>query len=422
MEISIIIPVYNAEKYLKECLDSVLAQTVKEKEIICIDDGSTDNSGSILQQYQDNYREIKVLYQENQGSGAARNEGLRVARGAYVCFLDADDYYLDSMALEKMIRTCKDRKAEICGSLLNIKAEWDQTEKREELYRLEWEGHPDGIELNYLEYQDDYHYTTYIFDMQMINDNNICFPLYRRYQDPPFLLKAMLTAGKIWILPVELYCHRLGHQNLRKHEEWISDILMGIRDNMEVSRKNCLYKLQDRLLSRINNDFYRHIVNRFDKDICMLLCDIQKDVMDQNQSIRQLEEVGGYFELKASHFIMSMLVESRYKVISLEVYLLNISVARIAIYGLGVFGSALYSELKDSRIHIVCGIDQGKKCFWGGIPVVSNITEADGYDAVIVTPLKEGDSIAKELKKSVTVPVYTLVEILTQIKQITEKE
>ena len=80
MDISIIIPVYNSEKYLKECLDSALSQTVKEKEIICIDDGSTDNSPQILQEFQELYKEIHVKQQENQGAGVARNTGLHMAK------------------------------------------------------------------------------------------------------------------------------------------------------------------------------------------------------------------------------------------------------------------------------------------------------------------------------------------------------
>ena len=85
MDISIIIPVYNAEQYLRECLDSALAQTVKEKEIICIDDGSTDGSYLILQNYQADYKQIRVLRQGNSGPGKARNVGLENAKGEYVC-------------------------------------------------------------------------------------------------------------------------------------------------------------------------------------------------------------------------------------------------------------------------------------------------------------------------------------------------
>ncbi|MDR1554832.1 MAG: glycosyltransferase [Campylobacteraceae bacterium] len=92
VKISIIIPVYNAEKYLQKCLDSVINQTLKEIEILCINDGSTDNSLSILEEYAKKDRRIKVFTGENQGPAAARNIGLKNATGEYVWFVDADDW------------------------------------------------------------------------------------------------------------------------------------------------------------------------------------------------------------------------------------------------------------------------------------------------------------------------------------------
>ena len=91
--ISIIIPIYNAEKFLAKCLDSILAQTYKNFEVICVDDCSTDNSLSILEQYAKQYSCIKVIsHKKQKKQGAARNSGLNIAQGKYVTFIDADDY------------------------------------------------------------------------------------------------------------------------------------------------------------------------------------------------------------------------------------------------------------------------------------------------------------------------------------------
>lgn len=94
MKLSIIVPIYNVEDYIKQCLDSLLHQnlTDKEYEIICIDDGSTDHSGKIAKDYEKKYRQIKVFQQKNKGVSSARNEGLRKARGEYLCFVDPDDF------------------------------------------------------------------------------------------------------------------------------------------------------------------------------------------------------------------------------------------------------------------------------------------------------------------------------------------
>ena len=100
VDISVIIPVYNAEKHLEECIRSVCAQTVKDIEILCVDDGSSDGSLAILQRLAQEDPRVKVICQENAGAGAARNHGLRLARGKYLSFLDADDFF-DSHMLEK---------------------------------------------------------------------------------------------------------------------------------------------------------------------------------------------------------------------------------------------------------------------------------------------------------------------------------
>ena len=89
--VSIIIPVYNSEPYLSRCLDSVLAQTYPKIEVLLIDDGSTDNSYAICQQYAQRDSRMKVIHQQNQGAAAARNTGLDNATGEYIMFCDSDD-------------------------------------------------------------------------------------------------------------------------------------------------------------------------------------------------------------------------------------------------------------------------------------------------------------------------------------------
>ena len=88
---SVIIPVYNVGKYLEECLESLLNQTLENIEIICINDGSTDNSLSILYEYRKKDKRVIVVNKSNGGVSSARNIGLRIARGEYIVFVDADD-------------------------------------------------------------------------------------------------------------------------------------------------------------------------------------------------------------------------------------------------------------------------------------------------------------------------------------------
>ena len=90
-KVSVIIPIYNSEKYISECLDSVLNQTFKDIEIICIDDGSTDKSFDILNRYNIKEKRITLLTQKNLGQSVARNKALEIAKGEYIYFLDSDD-------------------------------------------------------------------------------------------------------------------------------------------------------------------------------------------------------------------------------------------------------------------------------------------------------------------------------------------
>lgn len=91
-EISIIVPVYNVEKYLKRCIDSILNQSFTDFELILVDDGSTDNSGKIIDEYALKDKRIKVIHKENGGQGSARNRGLDIAKGNYIGFVDSDDW------------------------------------------------------------------------------------------------------------------------------------------------------------------------------------------------------------------------------------------------------------------------------------------------------------------------------------------
>lgn len=112
-KVSVIIPVYNVEKYLRECLDSVVNQSLKDIEIICVDDGSTDNSLSILQEYAAKDKRFKIFTQKNKGAATARNKGLRVAKSEYLYFMDSDDY-LELEALEKIYKKITETNADIC--------------------------------------------------------------------------------------------------------------------------------------------------------------------------------------------------------------------------------------------------------------------------------------------------------------------
>ena len=120
--ISVVIPVYNAQEYLPQCLDSVLNSTFRDIEVVCVDDGSTDRSAQILSAYHDADARVRIIAQEHRSAAAARNTGIRAATGAYIHFLDADDW-IESIAYEKWYNLAQTYDADVFTCLhVNVDA------------------------------------------------------------------------------------------------------------------------------------------------------------------------------------------------------------------------------------------------------------------------------------------------------------
>ncbi len=113
--ISVIVPVYNVEKYVSKCLDTILAQTYPNLEIIAVDDGSKDSSGSICDEYANNHDNIRVVHKQNAGLGMARNTGLEHASGEYVTFVDSDDW-VEPELIETLYRAMGREHVDLCKS------------------------------------------------------------------------------------------------------------------------------------------------------------------------------------------------------------------------------------------------------------------------------------------------------------------
>ena len=111
-KISVIVPIYNVEKYLRKCLNSIISQTYKNIEIILVDDGSTDSSGKIIDEFKINDNRILVIHKQNGGLSDARNEGIKKASGKYIAFIDSDDF-INEMMLEMLIKNIEKYNADI---------------------------------------------------------------------------------------------------------------------------------------------------------------------------------------------------------------------------------------------------------------------------------------------------------------------
>ena len=249
--VAVIIPVYNMEKYLKECLDSVIAQTLKNFEIICINDGSTDGSLNILQEYSKKNESLTVIDQKNQGVWAARNVGILSANAEYVCFMDPDDFYPDNKVLEDLYEGAKAHNALICGGSFSIYN--DITKEK----TVEFNGFDkrytflENAVIPYTKYQFDYGYHRFLYSLQLLKTKKIEFPPYRRFQDPPFFVKAMIAAKEFYAIKRVVYGYRCGHHTIKWDEEKVLAVMSGLCDNLKISAEYCLYDLHAVTLQRI---------------------------------------------------------------------------------------------------------------------------------------------------------------------------
>ncbi len=219
IKVSVCVPVYNQEKYLEECIKSLVEQTLKEIELIFVDDGSTDKSIDILKKYQQSYENIKVITQKNQGLGGARNTGIKNAVGEYIGFVDADDF-IELDMYEKLYNKAKEESAEI------VMCDYDfypNSNTKKKKWFTPYKGKIDGEFLNRNTQP-----WNKIVSNKLIKDLN--FEFYRKNGDGMFIY-LMLCANKITSINDKLYKYRVGHSSMSTNYKM---------ENFEISIASCI--------------------------------------------------------------------------------------------------------------------------------------------------------------------------------------
>ena len=259
--VSVIIPIYNVESYLAECLDSVLAQSCSRIEVICINDGSVDSSGKIVQEYATKDRRVIYIEQENQGVAVARNKGLERASGEYVAFMDPDDFYPTTTTLELLYTKAKQANAVICGGSFSdyINGTISTTYPREFYgYTFTQEGFVD-----YDKWQFDFGWIRFIYHREFLLRHKLFQPLYTKYEDPVFFVQAMLLAKRFYAIPEITYCYRVGHQDRAKWQakHW-GDQTKAMSEILSIATAHKLHTLYDLTLFRasIESQTLLHLV------------------------------------------------------------------------------------------------------------------------------------------------------------------
>ena len=213
IKLSIIIPVYNVEKYLEECLDSVSKQTLKDIEIICIDDGSTDNSLNILKEYSKKDKRIKIISKENGGQASARNLGIREAKGEYIAFIDSDDFIEDTM-FEELYNKAEENNLDIAMCKIALYDNHTEEIKKHLWYYML--GVFRDFEKEVFNHKDTKEFTceisvtpyNKIYKASLIKNNNILFPEGLIFEDEKFFYDTYLRAKRVSIVDEFLYYYR----------------------------------------------------------------------------------------------------------------------------------------------------------------------------------------------------------------------
>lgn len=210
-KLTFVIPVYNVEAYLPQCLDSILSQTTQVCELVLVDDGSKDNSGSICDQYQQEYKNIKVIHKPNGGLASARNAGLAQAEGAYIAFVDSDDY-IKPGTVAKLLRWIEETPADVCFlELTKVYPDGCSEPMGENLIRSEIQNKKADQVLSFLASRPKFPGSACgkLLRRSFLEAHGLCFPDDRRLsEDLIFCLNVYFAAESFDYLDFPYYCYR----------------------------------------------------------------------------------------------------------------------------------------------------------------------------------------------------------------------
>ena len=250
--ISIVIPIYNVAPYLKKCLDSVCYQTLKEIEIICVNDSSIDNSLAIVKEYAKNDDRIKIIdFKKNQGVSIARNKGIDIAQGEYIGFMDADDY-VDLDFYEKLYNIAKSENSDIAKAM-RFEIDILGQKKLQELNSQ--------ISLNKFNFT--YQWTTAIYKNELIQSNKIRFPLNLQHtEDIVFLTHCLIKANKVALINDTNYYYCRHVNSLNSEEKKQEYLPFSILACVEI-----LNLVQNASVSEIDEENYAFLYRKYLTDI-----------------------------------------------------------------------------------------------------------------------------------------------------------
>jgi glycosyltransferase involved in cell wall biosynthesis len=259
--VSVIIPVYNNEDFLADCLESALAQSLTDIEVLCINDASQDASFEILKYYRRQDSRVRIIdNHENLGASAARNRGINAASGRFVFFLDADDFLPDEDVLRDLVAAQAETRMRIVGgSLCTLHM---KSGKFVTTYTEAFEGYafPGDSMVFYEDYQFDLGFQRFLFDREMLVKADLFFPPYRFFDGAVFLARALSHAGVFYAMARITYVSRTTHELDLWTSERIVDALLGVLGNLQLASDKNYADLYALTLHRLNPYMKKRIV------------------------------------------------------------------------------------------------------------------------------------------------------------------
>lgn len=417
LAVSVIVPVYNTEKYLRKCMESLVKQTMQNIEFICVNDGSTDKSLQILEEFASYDSRVKIISKSNSGYGDSMNTGLAHARGEYIGIVESDDYALPDM-FSALYKEASEKKADI------VKSNYNSFSEKEGLH---FEESLSGIK---------YHKIFCAYDDPKILGATLSIwsALYRRkfleeegilfntspgasYQDVSFVIKALLSAKKIICIPEAYLCYRCDNENssvkspkkvfcimeefhliykyiYEKEKDNMLPIIEPIKFEHYLGNNNRIdsvyqYAFLDRMQKELQEDYKNGCMNKayWTDDSWKIMMQIKSDMDNYFESVN-IDYLNKYVlkEYTLNHCLADLGAE----------YILR-NAKKIIIYGAGTYGNKVLDNIQ--KINTVFGFaitektaDTPKEI--KGIPVFE-IQELQEYvdESVVVVAIKKRNQI-----------------------------
>lgn len=344
-KVSVIIPIYNMERFLRECLDSVLSQTLSDIEVICIDDGSTDNTMRILSEYCQKYDNIFVFRQKRKGVGCARNIGIKEARGEFISFMDSDDMYSSDDVLEYLYNGVKEKNVNIGGGTLCLLKEGRREKHPDKNMCIL---NPDCI-VRSCNYQYPFGFTRYIFERNFLIEHNIFFPDTIQLEDPVFMCDALIAAGEIWLTSKEVYVYRQVDKKCDfTDSKTVLDMLNGYLQMMKKAYYNMYCDMQELLCERIfrQSNIFCTLINKGNPEIKDMLKEIEGYILS-----KELKRI--FIEFWDDYSINKKYERNKERLLFIQSLLKKFP--NVIIYGAGTYGKTLFDIVEKININKFLG-------------------------------------------------------------------